>query len=130
MKVLRIDLEAGKLSLGMKPSYLEGEDDAEENGGPVGKKAKLPDIDGEAADMDEEEAEDEEDLMGEDDENDDEEEGEDEDDEDEAMVGEDVDDVSEIEEEEKDDDDNDDDDDEGPRDAPGETSCSIRYVDF
>ena len=51
--MLKIDLEAGKLSLGMKPSYFEGEDD-DDLDKRLGKKTKasaLPDIDGEAADM-------------------------------------------------------------------------------
>ncbi|GAX80532.1 hypothetical protein CEUSTIGMA_g7970.t1 [Chlamydomonas eustigma] len=80
-KVLKVDLEKGKLSLGLKPSYLEGDDGVELE--PCAKKAKftLPDIDGEAVDMEEGE--------------DDEEEDEGEEDEDEDMK--DVDDVSEEE---------------------------------
>ena len=115
IKVLRIDLEAGKLSLGMKPSYLLGEDeeDEEDKDGPKGKRAKLPDIDGEAADMEEEEEEEdvEEDEEGEEGEEEEEEEGDDSD--------EDVDDVSEAEEDEEEDSDADDGEDgDAPRGAP------------
>ncbi|KAG1654779.1 hypothetical protein FOA52_007439 [Chlamydomonas sp. UWO 241] len=57
-RVLRVDVEGGKLSLGMKPSYFEGEEEGEAEEGD-GKRARIavPDMDGEAADLEMEEAE-------------------------------------------------------------------------
>ena len=97
--MLKIDLETGKLSLGMKPSYFgeEQDDDAVQRPGKKAKSEALPDIDGEAADMEADEYEDvAKDVESEDGDEDekDEEEG----------PGDGVDDISE-------DDDNDDDDD-------------------
>ena len=128
--MLKIDLEAGKLSLGMKPSYFEGEDD-DDLDKRLGKKTKasaLPDIDGEAADM---EADNESDEVDDDEGQDDDE---DEENGDIPIGG--VDDMSEDEEDTEDhggddgteeDEDEDEDIADALRNHPGKLKCSLTY---